>query len=211
MQNYFNNLEESATSIHAGNVAKGFWEPRQSLPLSVALAIGELYEALEAARAGKTIADVNGFRDNLIELGIDPEQPDTTHPVYIDLFAATFRYTIKDTVADELADFVIRCLDLAKGHSFDFAGLQFFYNLTLADSKDRKYYSKVELAEFIIDVTDETASITLRQYEHKESWLAKALSMVNLYCQANEINLNWHIHYKLLYNSTRAAKHGKNF
>jgi len=222
MQNYFNNLEESATIIHSGNVAKGFWEPRQSLPLSVALAIGELYEALEAARGSRAKADYVRFDANTLAAkqhykpgDASVEIPGVTVESFlirVDHYQLSFKEFVKDTVADELADFVIRCLDLAKGHSIDLAQTQALYEDFVRRWSKDVYFNETELAEQLLYATSCALNIESKVLRTgRQHALAEALARVFLYCQANDINLNWHIHYKLLYNATRAAKHGKNF
>jgi NTP pyrophosphatase (non-canonical NTP hydrolase) len=103
------NIKEIATEIHSVNVEKGFWpEDKKSRNVGelLMLVTSELGEALEAHRKS-AFADVEKYKAALeaVDGSIMP--------------AAHFKTHMKDTFEDEIADAVIRLLDLAEGLEID--------------------------------------------------------------------------------------------
>jgi len=95
------NLTELSQSIHAGNKARGFYDHPATFPDRCMLIVSEISEAVEAHRNGDTT-----------EKG-DVHQACRMSEMDMVAFAGFFREKVKDTVEDELADAVIRLLDLA--------------------------------------------------------------------------------------------------
>jgi NTP pyrophosphatase (non-canonical NTP hydrolase) len=100
-------INELAREIHENNKAKGFYDdPDKNVGEMLCLIHSEVSEALEADRKGIfTTGDihlVNGWSDN-------------------DSFKAAFEKNVKDSFEDELADVMIRVMDLAafKGINLD--------------------------------------------------------------------------------------------
>jgi NTP pyrophosphatase (non-canonical NTP hydrolase) len=91
-------LNESAQIIFQNNKEKGFWDKERNVGEMLMLVVSELGEAMEAHRKGI-------FADKLAW----------------DTFNGThqFQSTIKDTFEDELADAVIRLLDMSAGLGID--------------------------------------------------------------------------------------------
>lgn len=90
-------LNELAKAVFSENAANGFHEERHELGTYLALITSELSEALEADRYDRW-ADLESYdAERRSDLAID---------------ADAFRAHIKDTVEDELADALIRILDL---------------------------------------------------------------------------------------------------
>ena len=85
--------------IHAANVKKGFYEEEKNIGEMLALIHSEVSEMLEAHREGRS---ASGFSSKAKLFKLDDED-----------FKTHFLIEIKDTIEDELADTVIRCLDLA--------------------------------------------------------------------------------------------------
>lgn len=86
-----------AKEVYEANKAKGFWDKPRSPEHCLMLVISEIAEAVEAARKEGDRPKVANYKD-LIAAG----------PVAIFERKAEF----KDTVIDEMADTVIRCLDI---------------------------------------------------------------------------------------------------
>lgn len=87
-----------ADQIHQNNVEKGFYEDKKNIGEMLALIHSEVSEALECDRKNKHCeANLNvviGWQLN-------------------EVFKPKFEEQVKDTFGDELADIVIRVLDLA--------------------------------------------------------------------------------------------------
>ena len=104
------NLTELSKEIHQGNVDRGFWEKKQEFGVLIALIHSELSEALEADRKGRwAYLPEDGFY--FVEHGYSDGR---SLP-----FEIRFKEHIKDTVEDEIADTIIRCLDLSAGFGID--------------------------------------------------------------------------------------------
>lgn len=90
-------MNELAKEIHENAINKGFWEDDPpNIDRKILLAIGELVEAQEAIRENRMEADWKSMCSASFEN-----------------FDDIFKRNIKDTFGDELADTIIRCLDLA--------------------------------------------------------------------------------------------------
>lgn len=87
-----------AKEIHENNKNKGFYDEPKNIGEMLCLIHSEVSEALEADRNGKyaqgNIVTINSFR-------VD------------EMFVADFKIGVKDTFEDELADIMIRVMDLA--------------------------------------------------------------------------------------------------
>jgi len=95
-------LNELRDKIYQNAVDKGFWDGTEegfSLPEKLVLMHSEVSAALEADRIGRHFNKENLLANEL-------ENKDK----YI--FLGAFSQAVKDTLEDELADIVIRCLDL---------------------------------------------------------------------------------------------------
>lgn len=103
-------LNQAANQIFQNNKAKGFWDNERNVGELLMLVTSELGEAMEAHRKNKFAKPIQ--IDNLIEGGYTWEDS----PI---AFASHFQDEIKDTFEDEIADSVIRLLDLSAGLGID--------------------------------------------------------------------------------------------
>ena len=117
------NIKEIQQEIHKVNVEKGFWEDRKNVGEVLMLIVSELGEALDAHRANKK-ANVEAF---------DARAIDRTEP---EDYQIDFQQCIKDTFEDEIADTVIRILDMCEGFGID---LERHIELKLEYNKTRPY------------------------------------------------------------------------
>ena len=97
------NIKETQKAIHKNAIIKGFWDKDQQFGTLLMLVVSELGECLEADRNDHH-ADIK-LLDNLLENG--------------GKFPEAFKIAIKDTVEDEIADTIIRLLDLAEKNNID--------------------------------------------------------------------------------------------
>lgn len=95
------NLTELSQQIHAGNAARGFYDHPATFPDRCMLIVSEISESVEAHRSGRTTEP--GDVEQALRMAAMEMQP----------FVGFFRDKVKDTVEDELADAVIRLLDLS--------------------------------------------------------------------------------------------------
>ena len=102
-------LNRYANDCHQWAVAKGFWDELHTVGHYLMLAFGELHEAIEADRLGKLAK-------------LDHDTIDTLQRIEGAPYAQVFLREVKDTVQDEIADAVIRLLNLL-GWMLDGKGL----------------------------------------------------------------------------------------
>ncbi len=95
MNNKF--LTEKSRQVYEANVKKGFYEDKKNIGEMLALIHSEVSEVLEAHR-----------NDDFTEKGIIQDLFCETEENFIHIF----KTKIQDTFEDEVADIVIRCLDL---------------------------------------------------------------------------------------------------
>lgn len=94
-------IEELQTKIHQNAVEKGFWEEPVNLGEKMMLVVTEIAEMCEAHRKG-------------VRMDSDKSINDTLRWESDDDFKTHFQENVKDTFEDEMADAIIRLLDMAK-------------------------------------------------------------------------------------------------
>ena len=187
-------LNRYAKDCHQWAVAKGFWDVPHSVGHYLMLAFGELHEAIEADRLGKWAK-------------LDHDTIDTLQRIEGAPYAQEFLREVKDTVEDEIADAVIRLLDLL-GYFIDRYGLPEWkvnYGIDLYGEDGIPPMLTDALMPIVTDlcIADEKCDPTM-------GFLNSLKSLENL-CDHLGIDLMTHIELKLKYNATRPAKHGKKY
>jgi len=102
----YTNINDLADQIHQVNREKGFWDKKRNVGEMLMLVTSELGEAMEAHRKGK-FADWKGYNFVTKPLGGTK------------VLKVAFEEHIKDSFEDELADAIIRLLDMAAGLNID--------------------------------------------------------------------------------------------
>ena len=119
-------LNKLRDEIHEYAINKGFWDNQRETGTLLMLCVSELAEAMEADRKDR-------YAD--LEL-IEKDKED-----FID-FKWSFENSIKDTFEDELADTIIRILDLCGAKGIDIERhieLKMMYNATRERMHGKKY------------------------------------------------------------------------
>lgn len=98
-------IKEIAKRIYEVNEKNGFWDEERNFGEMIALVHSELSEALECHRKDERA------KSHLVRLANELSNPDT--------FKSIFKNNGKDTLEDELADTIIRLLDMAHGMEID--------------------------------------------------------------------------------------------
>ena len=106
-------LNNEAKAIFAQNKEKGFWDNPRPVGELLMLVVSELGEALEAHRSGRMVSP------EIVGTGMSIEE---------------FRADVKDTFEDEIADAVIRLLDLCGGMGIN---IEWHIEAKLAYNKSR--------------------------------------------------------------------------
>ena len=99
-------LNDSAQVIFQNNKEKGFWDNERNVGELLMLVTSELSEAMEAHRKGKFAR-------------WDEWTKYYSHQENLEQIKSVFELHIKDTFEDEIADAVIRLLDLSAGLEID--------------------------------------------------------------------------------------------
>lgn len=121
-------LNDAANQIHTAAKDKGFWDSERETGTLLMLCVSELSEALEADRKDR-VANLQTFEKR--------QEYQLDHP-----FKECFEKYIKDTFEDELADTVIRILDLCGARGIDLEkhiNLKLKYNATRERMHGKNY------------------------------------------------------------------------
>ena len=187
-------LNRYAKDCHQRSVAKGFWDVPHSVGHYLMLAYGELHEAIEADRIGKWAK-------------LTPEAVKNLRVVSDGAFTKAFLWFVKDTVEDEIADAVIRLLDLLGWIIGDSTLAGFEVNV------GRGAYEKEEPPVMLTDALFPiiaNASDNLI-FSNTTAGILNSIKTLEQLCDHLGIDLMAHIDLKLKYNETRPAKHGKKY
>lgn len=176
---------------HQTSVEHGFYENKPSNIHFLCLIISELMEAVEADRINKraVLYSWEGER-----YGVFSDQ--TFHSGNIH-FKANFEEFIKNTLEDELADVVIRCLDLAGANNIDIP----FGTPPAIRNQGNTFTEKVWFIAGVL--TNQGVSLTKKLH----TTIGHCFQLASEY----NIDLLWHIKKKMMYNSLRGQKHGKRY
>ena len=189
MLNYY------ARKCHNRSVSKGFWNVPHSVGHFLMLAYGELHEAIEADRLDKWAK-------------LDPDTIDTLHRIEGAIYVQEFLRLVEGTVECEIADAVIRLLDLLGWMLKDRALSETEVATDLGVSA---FYisGEMTLADALWPILQEACCLC-GKYAHRYAILYSIKSL-ELLCDRPGIDLMAHIDLKLKYNETRPALHGKKY
>lgn len=180
---------ELRDKIHANAVEHGFWENNPSPEHFLCLVISELMESVEAHRKDRRTDP------SLLAHFKDPGeyQPGRTG------FADYFEMYVKDTVEDELADAIIRILDLAGAHKVNM-NLRDVTRPMFPENGSRYTENIYQIVQTLVR-DSVPLDIALNACRMQICKLAESMG----------INIAWHIEKKMIYNASRSYKHGKNY
>lgn len=171
----------------------GFHDTELSNEHLLMLVITELSEAVEADRKG-----------NYCSSKISSTERYNLFPTEESRFKKEFRAFVKDTVEDELADAVIRLLDLAGLHRINIEHI----NDDIIDDMEESCKDET-FTESIYAIS----TLPVRYdglYDFHTTINDMVLSIFGL-AKHLEIDLLWHIEQKMKYNELREKMHGKKY
>ena len=163
----------------------GFHDEELSNEHYLCLVISELMEAVEADRKGKKSLIMQ------FECGISYPKNN---------FKQVFDFCIKGTVEEELADVVIRCLDLAGLRGWD---LQDTLDNVDELNNVSDFFQEHTFAEIVFDICTGTI------ISESPRSVKGVILDVWQYCLWKGIDIEWFIEQKMRYNELRENKHGK--
>lgn len=178
-----NELKDRAYSIAKEH---GWHDEEHSDEHLLMLVITELSEAVNADRKGKH-ADVANFKEwqgNNLPLSEETR---------VNRFKEDFEAYIKDSVEDEIADVVIRCLDIS--------GLR-----GIKLSSPRKWIGKLDM--LFTEYAFNTCHVLTYTNVPLAERIDNVISRIFFYCESKGIDIDWFILQKMEYNKLREYKHG---
>lgn len=173
---------------------KGFYDNGFDASEKGALIVSEIAEALEANRSGINFPKKSNLdKDKTIQL-ID----DVIKNEGIEQFKNVFLEEQKDSFEDEIADVYVRLFDMcgALGKRIEESSP---YIILTDENKFSNWASSLFKTASFLDS------------EHGEEEIDILFASLNELCIHFNINIEKHIEFKMLYNSTRPIKHGKKF
>ncbi|WP_296957863.1 hypothetical protein [Porphyromonas sp. oral taxon 278] len=188
-------LTRLSQDYHQRAVAKGFWDKRHTEGHYFMLTFGELHEAIEADRLGKWAK-------------LTPEQIERLRSLEGEEFVKEFIRLVKGTVEEEIADTVIRLLDIL-GYMIEYRILS--DEETSTDLGVSSFYIEgvTTLADTLWPILQEACYLCAK-YAHRPAILY-AIRSLELTCYHMGIDLMAHIDLKIKYNETRPRLHGKKY
>lgn len=190
----WDNIVPLALYAHQQAEAKGFWEEPHHEDHYLMLVITELAEAVEADRKGKWAK-------------LTPEAVKNLRVVSGAAFTQAFLRFVKDRVEDELADAVIRLLDLL-GHLLDGRDLP-AWHVSCFDSVYGEDGIPPMLTDALIPIVATLCDADANC--DTTNGILYAIKSLEQLCDHLGIDLMTHIELKLKYNATRPALHGKKY
>ena len=181
------NLNELRDRAYKNACEHGFHDKDLGNDCYLMLVITELSEAVEADRKGKLgLKCKSRFEKDYNEYPNSVEEWKR--------FKQSFVGCVKDTVPDELADAVIRLLDLAGLRNVD---LSHVYTCNTIDI--------IDFPVFVFRTIRWLYNIPI------DCAIKDVISNIFSYCKSENIDLLWHIETKMKYNELREYKHGKKY
>ena len=172
----------------------GFHDQELSNGHCLCLVISELMEAVEADRKGKR-ANVDWYNKKIansrICQGLDPDIPKERG------YEVAYNETIKGSIEEELADAVIRLLDLAGLRNLN------LNRFALVNVVSKKKTFTENIYSIVKDITNYKYTL--------EELVNYAITQVFVLSDILDIDLLWHIEQKMKYNELREKMHGKKY
>jgi len=191
------NLNKLRDKAYKTACEHGFHNQELSNEHWLCLVISELMEAVEADRNDNwnRIAKVEQFKKKLeisrICQGLDPEISKERG------YEVTYNTYIKGSIDEELADAVIRLLDLAGLRNLN------LNRFALVNVVSKKKTFTENLYSIIKDITNYKYTL--------EELVNYAITQVFALSDILDIDLLWHIEQKMKYNELREKMHGKKY
>lgn len=189
-------FEKLKEEIHENAVLKGFWD-NPDCQRSAALINSEIGEMLEAHRTEKH-AQVVSFLATADE----------------ENFKETFELMIKDSLEDELADIIIRSLDLAGWLGINIEKDSF--GIMSADDSyffvgdESQLFKNVNIITFLLSSMAVSGFDTLNGLD-SSSMFQKVIRLIFGIAEYFSCSIEFHILHKMKYNKTRDRLHGKKY
>ena len=198
------NLNELRDKAYKTACEHGFHDQELSNNHFLCLVISELMEAVEADRKGRR-ANVDRYNKKIansrICQGLDSDIPKERG------YEVAYNETIKGSIEEELADAVIRLLDLAGFRGIDLDEDAFDEETISEYSATYCNKSFTESIFHIIKFITSNNEVFIRSCVVPEMLLLEIFGLAKYL----SIDLMWHIEQKMKYNELREKMHGKKY
>lgn len=188
------NLNELRDKAYKTACEHGFHDQELSNNHFLCLVISELMEAVEADRKGRR-ANVDRYNKKIansrICQGLDPDIPKERG------YEVAYNETIKGSIEEELADAVIRLLDLAGLRNLN------LNRFALVNVVSKKKTFTENIYSIVKDITNYKYTL--------EELVNYAITQVFVLSDILDIDLLWHIEQKMKYNELREKMHGMKY
>ena len=171
----------------------GFHDKEYSDAHWLMLVITEISEAVEADRKGKH-AKIMEYNNWINKFHSDKEKA----------FISDFECYIKDSTSDELADVIIRLLDLAGLRNID---INISNDVTYSD----KYFNSISFVESSYKLCKMVMDNDVIEELMVEETVNYSISYIVQWCKYLNINIFQHIEWKMKYNESRPMLNGKKY
>lgn len=192
-----NNLNELSRTIHANAVEHGFWSEAPSTEHCLMLVVTEIAAMVEADRKDN-VAVINHIRKQRYLPAAQKCRLVDDVDAASD-FSAAFDEMVKNTVEDEMADVVIRLLDLAGAYGLDFDKLN--------PIKYHRAFDRFSFTENAFNLIKGLCRDGISVFKR----IQFGIHYMTLWAESRGVNLDWHVRAKMRYNVTRPYKHGKKY
>ena len=191
------NLNELTEAVHANALKHGWWENKPSTEHCLMLVVTEIAEMVEADRKGN-VAVINHIRKQR-NLAAAQKRRLTDDVDSAPDFIAAFDEMVKNTVEDEMADVVIRLLDLAGSFGLDFD--------KFSPNKYHRAFDRFSFAENAFALTKGLCRENINIFKR----IQFGIHYVSGWAKCQGINLDWHVRAKMRFNANRPVRHGKKY
>ena len=189
------NLNELSRAAHENAVKHGWWEDVKSNEHYLMLALTEIAEMVEADRKGNS-AIINHIRKQG-NLAAAKKIRLIDHVDNAPDFNAAFVEMVKNTIEDEMADVVIRLLDLAGHLGMDFD--------KMSEMRYHRAFDRFSFTENAFALTKGLCRDNINLFKR----IQFGIHFVSGWARCQGVNLEWHVRAKMRYNATRPFKHNK--
>lgn len=203
-----------AKNIHEAVKAKGFWDKPRNMGELFMLIISEAAEMLESHRSGKIAPKVMIDESKRIieEMKAGFVEGKGYEMAHVIVYSNHFQDHIKDTIQDELADILIRLLD--------FVGR--YEDIKIYDRAKRFDKVPENVGEALFGLTEKIILVKKRydqaivdgtgtSLDRLSKAVNRCLWSIISIAQKLDIDLEYHVEAKMLFNKTRDRFHGKNY
>lgn len=193
-------FNELKTTVYMNARKHGWHDKELSAEHWAMMVLTELSEVIEADRMNRH-ARTKQFKEDM-DYGL--RELKLTGDDFNKYRNTDFDLLIKDTVEDELADVVIRLLDMAGVLGIDLKALDFYKEDIAVMNKDNMC-AGLTLTEWCFFVT---SLWTDKSFGTKKRRIEFFIFSCFVRAHVKNFDLMWHVKEKILYNSSRAYKHG---